>query len=173
MNIFPYKGKYPKISDSAFIAPNAVIIGDVEIGDYSSIWFSCVIRGDVHYIKIGNWTNIQDLTMIHAEKDKYPTIIGNYVSIGHRAIIHGCRINDYVLIGMGAIILNNAFIDSWTIVAAGSVVRENFKGEKGVLIAGVPAVVKRKLTDEEMKLIEDIPQRYVRYSRDYINEGIR
>jgi gamma-carbonic anhydrase len=106
-------------------------------------------------------------------KDKYPTIIGNYVSIGHRAIIHGCRINDYVLIGMGAIILNNAFIDSWTIVAAGSVVREDFKGEKGVLIAGVPAVVKRKLTDEEIKLIEDIPQRYVRYSRDYINEGIR
>ncbi len=173
MIILPYKGKYPRISQSAFLAPNATIIGDVEIGDYSSVWFSCVIRGDVHYIKIGNYTNIQDLTMIHAEKDKYPTIIGNYVSIGHRAIIHGCVINDYVLIGMGSIILNNALIDSYTIVAAGSVVRENFRGEKYVLLAGVPATIKRKLTDEEIKLIEDIPQRYVRYSRDYVNEGIR
>lgn len=173
MIIYPYKNKSPKISSTAYIAPNAVIIGDVEIGDYSSVWFSCVIRGDVHYIKIGNYTNIQDLTMIHAEKDKYPTIIGNYVSIGHRAIIHGCVINDYVLVGMGAIILNNAFIDSYTIVGAGSVVREDFKGEKYVLLAGVPAVIKRKLTDEEIKLIEDIPQRYVRYSREYIDEGIK
>ncbi|MEO0202272.1 MAG: gamma carbonic anhydrase family protein [candidate division WOR-3 bacterium] len=173
MNILSYKGKYPKISSNVFIAPNAIIIGDVEIGEYSSVWFSCVIRGDVHYIKIGSYTNIQDLTMIHAEKDKYPTIIGNYVSVGHRAIIHGCIINDYVLIGMGAIILNNAFIDSYTIVAAGSVVREDFRGESGVLIAGVPAVIKRKLTEEEIQLIKDIPQRYVRYSKDYINEGIK
>ena len=133
------KGKSPQISDDCFIAENATIVGEVTIGEQCSVWFNAVIRGDVHYIKIGNKVNIQDGAVIHATYQKSPTTIGNNVSIGHNAIVHGCTIQDNVLIGMGSIIMDDCVIESNSIIAAGAVVTKNTRVESGSIYAGVPA----------------------------------
>ena len=161
--IYPYQGMTPKIDESVFLAPGVKIIGDVEIGKDSSVWYNSVIRGDVHYIKIGEMTNIQDLSMLHVTNGKYPLNIGNGVTIGHSVKLHGCTIEDYSLIGIGAIILDGAVIEQNSIVAAGAVVRPNTVVKSGKLYAGVPAKEIRDLTESELLEFENSAKRYRKY----------
>ena len=133
-------GKAPLIPEDCYVAENATIIGDVIFGHSCSVWFNAVIRGDVHFIKIGNKVNIQDGAIIHCTYQKHPTIIGNNVSIGHNAIVHGCTIHDNVLIGMGAIVMDNCIVESNAIIAAGAVVTQNTVVPSGTIYAGVPAL---------------------------------
>lgn len=162
--ILPVKGTYPKIGDNCFIAPNATIVGEVNLGDNCSVWFNAVIRGDVNSISIGNDTNIQDGAVIHATYLKAATVIGNRVSVGHNAIVHGCTLKDYILVGMGAIIMDNAIVEEYTIIAAGSVVLENTRCESGYLYAGTPARKIKLITDEQRMLLNRLPDNYIMYA---------
>ena len=163
--ILPLFDKHPQFGKNCFVAPNATIIGDVIMGDDCSIWFNAVVRGDVHYIRIGNKVNIQDGAVIHCTYRYAPTNIGNNVSIGHNALVHGCTVEDNVLIGMGAIVMDNAVIHSNTIIAAGAVVLENTVCEPGSIYAGVPA---KKVKDIPQDMISGeihrIANNYVRYA---------
>ena len=163
-----YKGKWPKIGERVYIAEGAQIVGDVEIGDHSSVWFNSVIRGDVHYIRIGKHTNIQDLSILHVMKDQYPLILHDYVTVGHGVMLHGCEIASHCLIGMRATILNNAKIGAHSIVAAGAVVTEGAEMPERSLIMGMPAKVKRPLTDEEVAHIDEYARRYYQYKETYL-----
>jgi len=165
VKIFPYKGVYPQIGENVFLASGVKIIGDVEIGNSSTVWYNSVIRGDVHYIKIGERTNIQDCSMLHVTNGKFPLNIGNKVTIGHSVSLHGCTLHDLCLIGIGAIILDGAVIESNSMVAAGSLVKQNYVVPSGKLVAGVPAKMIRDLTPEEIKDIEAGAHRYVEYAR--------
>lgn len=147
--IKPINGKSPQISKDCYIAENATIVGDVLLGKQCSIWFNAVIRGDVHYIKIGDKVNIQDGAIIHATYQKSPTNIGNNVSIGHNAIVHGCTIHDHVLVGMGSIIMDDCLVESNSIIAAGAVVTKNTRIEAGSIYAGIPA---KKVKDIDKNL---------------------
>jgi len=158
------------VHQSAFIDESAQVIGDVEIGENSSVWMMAVIRGDVHRIRIGQRTNVQDGTIVHVMKDTHPTLIGDDVTIGHAAVIHGCTIEDRCLIGMGAIILNGALIGSGSIVAAGSVVTERMQVPPGSLVMGTPAKVKRALVKREADDIQMFADRYVAYRLDYMGQ---
>lgn len=162
--ILSVNGKYPNWGRDCFIADNATLVGDVTMGDKCSVWFTAVIRGDVNYIKIGHHTNIQDGAIIHATYKKAATNIGNYVSIGHRALVHGCTLNDYVLVGMGAIIMDNAVVEEFVIIAAGAVVLENTICESGFLYAGMPAKKIKPLTEEQRVLLRNLPGNYVMYA---------
>lgn len=144
MIIKEVRGKYPQIPEDCFVAENATIVGDVSFGKECSVWFNAVVRGDVNYIKVGDKVNIQDGAVIHCTYEKHPTEIGNNVSIGHNAIVHGCKVQNNVLIGMGAIVMDNCIIESNSIVAAGSVVTQNTVVESGTIYAGIPA---RKVKD--------------------------
>lgn len=163
--LLPVKGVYPTIGQNCYIAPNATIVGDVTMGEHCSIWFNAVVRGDVNSIRIGNKVNIQDGAVIHCTYQKTKTVIGDNVSIGHNAIVHGCRVHDNVLIGMGAIIMDNAEIGSHAIIAAGAVVLEGVKVEAGSIYAGVPA---KKIKDVPADLISGeinrIANNYLMYS---------
>ncbi|HRN79268.1 MAG TPA: gamma carbonic anhydrase family protein [Ferruginibacter sp.] len=163
--IYPVHQVWPKVGQNCFIAPNATIVGDVEMGDDCSIWFNAVIRGDVNSIRMGNKVNVQDGAVIHCTYEKTKAIIGNNVSIGHNAIVHGCVIEDNVLVGMGAIVMDNARVGSHTIIAAGAVVLENTVIEPGSVYAGVPAK-KVKSIDEALihGEIDRIANNYVMYS---------
>lgn len=166
--IVPLNGKTPNIGNNCFLAENSAIIGDVEIGDDCSVWFSAVIRGDVHYIKIGNNVNIQDGAIIHATYKKSPTNIGNNVSIAHGAIVHGCTIHDYVLIGMNAVVLDDAVIESNSIVAAGAVVTKGTVVESGSVYAGSPAKKIKDISPELLKgEVERIVNNYGMYASWY------
>ena len=167
MGIIAYRGITPKVHSSVFIADGAHIIGDVEIGKDSSVWFNTVIRGDVHYIRIGERSNIQDNSVIHVTGKKFPTNIGSNVTIGHNAVIHACTINDYCLIGMGAVILDGATVGSYALVAAGAVVPMGMNIPEGMLAAGVPAKLIRTLTDEERQSLVQSAQNYVDYVASY------
>ena len=162
------QGKKPSFGENVFIAETSVIIGDVSVGDDCSIWYNAVLRGDVHYIKIGNQVNIQDNVMVHCTYKKSPTTIGNNVSVGHNAIIHGCTIKDNVLIGMGAIVLDNCVIESNSIVAAGAVVTKGTVIGSGEVWAGIPA---KKIKDISTELCENeinrIAEGYVKYASWY------
>src|ERR1700704_4078265 len=149
--ILPVEDKYPQFGNNVFIAPNATIVGDVVMGDDCSIWFNTVVRGDVNFIRIGNKVNIQDGACIHCTYQQYGTTIGNNVSIGHNAIVHGCTLHDNVLIGMGAIVMDNAIVEENSLIAAGAVVLENTRVEAGSIYAGVPAVKIKSLTPEHFK----------------------
>ena len=163
--IKPVKGKHPKISEDCFIAENATIVGEVSIGTQCSVWFNAVVRGDVHYIKIGNKVNIQDGAVIHATYKKSPTTIGNNVSIGHNAIVHGCTIHDNVLIGMGSIVMDDCVIESNSIIAAGAIVTKNTRVESGSIYAGVPAKKIKNISQEMISgEIDRIANNYVEYS---------
>jgi len=158
-------GKFPQIPNDCFVADNATIVGEVEMGEECSVWFNAVIRGDVHYIKIGNRVNIQDGAVIHCTYQKHPTVIGNNVSVGHNAIVHGCTIEDNVLIGMGAIVMDNCVVKSNVIVAAGAVVTQNSVLESYAIYAGVPAKKVKDLNASDFAgEIERISQNYVLYS---------
>lgn len=165
MTILPVKGVMPTIPETCFIAPNATIVGDVEMGEECSIWFNAVVRGDVNSIRIGNKVNIQDGACIHCTYEKTKTFIGNNVSIGHNALVHGCTVEDNVLIGMGSIVMDNCHIGTNTIIAAGAVVLENTKCESGSIYAGVPA---KKVKDISQELIhgeiDRIANNYLMYS---------
>lgn len=163
--ILPVNNISPQMGNDCFIAPNATIVGDVVMGDQCSIWFNAVIRGDVNSIRIGDKVNIQDGAVIHCTFERSKTIIGNNVSIGHNAIVHGCVIDNNVLIGMGAIVMDNAHVGSDSIVAAGAVVLENTIIEPGSIYAGIPA---KKVKDISQELIHGqinrIAENYVKYS---------
>ncbi len=161
----PVNGKSPKFGNDCYLAENATVVGDVEMGDNCSVWFNTVVRGDVNSIRIGNKVNIQDGACIHCTYQKAGTSIGNNVSIGHNAIVHGCTIHDNVLVGMGAIVMDNAVIGSNTIIAAGSVVLENTIVEPGSVYAGVPAKKVKEINQELIKgEIDRISNNYVMYS---------
>ncbi|MEN9685180.1 MAG: hypothetical protein RLZZ28_966 [Bacteroidota bacterium] len=163
--ILSVEGKSPKFGKNCFVAPNATIVGDVTMGDECSTWFNTVIRGDVHFIKLGNKVNIQDGAVIHCTYQKHPTTIGNNVSIGHNAMIHGCTIEDDVLIGMGAIIMDGCIIQSNTIIAAGAVVLEGSFVESGTIYAGVPAKKVKDISKDSIHgEIDRIANNYVKYS---------
>lgn len=163
--ILPVKGVSPRFGDNCYLAENATVVGDVEMGNDCSVWFTAVVRGDVHYIKMGNKVNVQDGAVIHCTYQKHPTNIGNNVSIGHRALVHGCTIHDNVLIGMGAIVMDNAVVESNVLIAAGAVVLENAHLESGFIYAGVPAKKVKPLSIEQFKnMIERIADNYVMYS---------
>lgn len=170
--ILPVKGVSPGFGKNVYIAPNATIVGDVIMGDDCSIWFNAVVRGDVNSIRIGDKVNIQDGSLIHCTYLKASTIIGNRVSIGHHAIVHGCIIHDDVLIGMGSIIMDGAEIGSNSIIAAGAVVLENTKVEQGAIYAGVPA---RKIKDIPQELIhgeiDRIANNYIQYADWFRDNG--
>ena len=163
--IKPIKGISPKFGNNCYLAENSTIVGDVVMGDDCSVWFNAVVRGDVHYIRMGNKVNVQDGAIIHCTYQKHPTNIGSNVSIGHNAIVHGCTVQDNVLIGMGAIVMDNCVIGSNSIIAAGAVVLENTKVEPGSIYAGVPA---KKVKDINPELINGeinrIANNYVMYS---------
>ena len=172
--ILPVKGILPKNGTNCFIAPNATIVGDVVMGDDCSVWFNAVLRGDVNSIRIGNRVNVQDGAVIHCTFEKAATIIGNNVSIGHNAIVHGCVIDDNVLVGMGAIVMDNARVGSNSIIAAGAVVLENTQIEPGSIYAGVPAKKVKDISQEMIKgEINRIADNYLMYSSWYTsaNEG--
>lgn len=163
--IIEVRGYTPEIPDSCFIAPNATVIGEVSMGESCSVWFNAVVRGDVHYIKIGNKVNIQDGAIIHCTYQKHPTVIGNNVSIGHSAIVHGCTIHDNVLIGMGAIVMDNCVVHSNSIIAAGAVVTQNTVVESGCIYAGIPAKKVKNIDESDFAgEIDRISTNYVMYA---------
>ena len=163
--IKPVQGKSPQIPEDCYVAENATIVGEVSIGSQCSIWFNAVIRGDVHYIKMGDKVNVQDGAVIHATYQKSPTNIGNNVSIGHNAIVHGCTIEDNVLVGMGSIIMDDCVVESNSIIAAGAVVTKNTRVEAGSIYAGVPAKKVKDISEELISgEIDRIANNYVKYS---------
>ncbi len=163
----PYRERLPAVHLSAYVDDSAQVVGNVEIGEDSSIWMNVVIRGDVNAIRIGRRSNIQDGTVVHVMHDTHPTNIGDEVTIGHGAIVHGCTIHDRVLIGMGAIVLNGAIIGADTIIAAGSLIVEGAIIPPRSLVMGSPGRVRRALTDDEVASIREYADNYVRYKKDY------
>jgi len=167
--IYKFKNKIPKISDSVFIAQSSEIIGDVTIGDNSSVWFGSVLRGDIDYIKIGNNTSIQDNVVIHVTGNKYPTVVKNNVVVAHGAILHGCTVEDGVMIGMGAIVLDNTVIGKNSIVAAGALVKSGEIIPEGVIVAGVPAKVVKKISEKNIENHKRILKNYEKVTKEYLN----
>ena len=165
MSILSVNGKTPSIPEDCYVAENATIVGDVTFGDLCSVWFNAIIRGDVHFITIGNKVNIQDGAIIHCTYQKHPTIIGNNVSIGHNALVHGCTIEDNVLVGMGAIVMDNCYVESNCIIAAGAVLLEGTRVESWSVFAGVPAKKIKQLSPELFKEeVMRIADNYVFYA---------
>ncbi|OFV93668.1 MAG: gamma carbonic anhydrase family protein [Acidobacteria bacterium RIFCSPLOWO2_12_FULL_65_11] len=164
----PYRGVLPRVHPTAYIDQSAQVIGDVEIGEESSIWMGAVVRGDVHRIRIGRRSNIQDGTIVHVMRDTHPTTVGDNVTIGHAVVIHGCTIEDQCLIGIGAIVLNGARIGSGSIVAAGTLIVEDMQVPPRSLVMGSPGKIKRQLTDEQVARIQNYADRYVTYRLDYM-----
>jgi carbonic anhydrase/acetyltransferase-like protein (isoleucine patch superfamily) len=164
----PYRGVLPRVHASVFIDQSAQVIGDVEIGEESSVWMCAVLRGDVQSICIGRRTNIQDGAIVHVMAGAHPTRIGNSVTVGHAAVVHGCTIEDECLIGMGAILLNGAHVGSGSIVAAGSLLVEGMKVPPKSLVMGSPAKVRRLLTQAEVADVLAYAERYVEYRRDFM-----
>jgi len=164
------RGISPVIGENCYIAPNATVVGEVIMGNYCSVWFNAVVRGDVHYIHIGDYTNIQDGAIIHCSYQVAPTKIGNYVSVGHGAMIHGCTLEDNCLIGMGAIVMDNAVVQNHAIVAAGAIVLENTVVESGYLYAGIPAKKIKPLDDKLKAMLNRIPNNYPKYASWFMEE---
>ncbi len=170
MIIESYMGKYPKIDETVYLCENIVIVGDVEIGKGSSIWFGSVVRGDVNYIRIGANTNVQDNSVLHVQHDTGPLIIGNGVTIGHSVNLHGCEIGDNCLIGIGAIVLTGARVGKNCIIAAGALVKENEAIPDCSLVAGIPGVIKKNLNAKEIESIRESANNYVKYVKRYRGE---
>ena len=165
----PYNGVEPRIAATAYIADNARVIGDVWIGEHSSIWFNCVLRGDCYYIRIGDETNIQDGTIIHVTSGEHAAIIGNRVTVGHAVVLHGCTVKDRSLIGIGSIVLDQAVIGEDSLVAAGSLVTPGTVIPPRSLVMGSPAKVRRELTDAEVQRIDENWKHYVEYKDTYLS----
>ena len=165
----PFRSVLPSVHPTAYVDQTAQVIGDVEIGEESSIWMNVVIRGDVNTIRIGSRTNIQDGAIVHVMRDTHPTRIGSDVTVGHAAVLHGCTVHDRVLIGMGSMLLNGAEIGEDSIVAAGTLVPEGKKFPPRSLLMGRPAQLKRPLSDADVASIQDYANRYVGYRKDYMS----
>jgi len=161
----------PAVGDGVFVAESADVIGEVELKDNSSVWFNVVLRGDVEKITIGKCSNVQDGTVIHTTLDKYPTVVGDYVTIGHNAMLHGCTIEENVLVGIGAVILDNSVVGKNTIVAAGALIPPGKKYPPNSLLMGSPAKVAKTLSEEDVQSIRDYADRYLKYKQIYIEEG--
>jgi len=168
-----FQGITPTIPKSCFIETTAVVIGDVVMGEECSVWFNAVIRGDVHYIRVGNRTNIQDLCTLHVTHDTHPLVIGNDVTVGHSVVLHGCTIKDRVLVGMGAIIMDGAVIGEDSVVGAGALVVEGTVVPPKSVILGSPARVRRTVTDKELAWVRESSENYVKYARQYLNDSGR
>ncbi len=166
-----FQGIRTTIPKSCFIEETAVVIGYVVMGEDCGVWFNAVIRGDVHYIRIGNRTNVQDLCMLHVTHDTHPLVIGNDVTIGHHVVLHGCTIHDRVLVGMGAIIMDGAVIGEDSVVGAGALVVEGTVVPPKTLILGSPAKVKRPVTEKELAWIRESAENYVRYAHQYLSDS--
>ncbi len=162
--ILPVKDKSPIIGTGCFIADNATIVGDVTIGNQCSVWFNAVVRGDVNSIVIGDQTNIQDGVVIHCTYQKAATVIGHHVSVGHNAIVHGCILNSYILVGMGAIVMDHAIVEDYCIIAAGAVVLENTVCESGFIYAGTPAKKVKAVSAVQMQMLKQLPLNYNLYA---------
>ncbi len=162
-----FGGKFPDVAASALVLDSAVVIGDVAVGEESSIWFHTVVRGDIHSITIGRRTNIQDLSVLHVRRDEGPVVVGDGVTVGHRAVLHACRVADSVLVGIGAIILDGVEIGSRCVVAAGALVPPGRIIPPGSFVLGSPARVVRRVTEGEIDWIRDSADRYVQYARQY------
>ena len=165
-----FENKQPRLGKNVYISETAMVIGDVTLGDEVNIWFGAVLRGDMHYIKIGNRTNIQDNSVVHVTTGVSPTNIGNGVTVGHGAIIHGCTIEDDCLIGMGAILMDDAVIGAGSLIGAGALVPPNMKIPKNSLVVGSPGKVIREITEVERKMILERPQEYIDLASIYLNE---
>lgn len=163
--ILPVRGIHPKFGQECFLAENATVVGEVVMGDYCSVWFNAVVRGDVHSITIGDYTNIQDGAVIHCTYQKAKTVIGNSVSIAHNAVVHGCTIEDDVLIGMGAIVMDDAIVKSGSIIAAGAVVLARTIVESGYIYAGTPARKTKPVGEEMQEVFERTARNYVMYAK--------
>ncbi len=170
--LHPFRGKLPKLHDSVFQAPGCQIVGDVEMGADCSVWFNVVVRGDVHWIRIGAGTNIQDNSVLHVSFNKAPLTIGKNVTVGHLVTLHGCTIGDTVLVGMRSVIMDHAEIGTESMVAAGSLVTEGFKAPPRSLILGSPAKVVRALREDEIKFLHQSAENYKQYVRWYREEAI-
>jgi len=166
-----YRGRWPQIAASAYIDPAAVVIGDVTIGEHASVWPGAVVRGDVHWIRIGARSNIQDGSVLHVMKDQYPLILEENVTVGHGVILHGCTIESRVLVGMGSILLNNVRVGAGSIIAAGTLLAEGTKVAPGSLFMGHPGKLRRTLTPEELEGIDAYAARYVEYAQTYRDEA--
>ncbi len=166
-----YRGVEPKIAASAYIHPSAQVIGDVFIGERSSVWCQTTVRGDVHYIRIGEETNVQDNCCLHVMTGQYPVILGNRVTVGHSVTLHGCVVEDHCLIGIGAIVLNGAVVGSGSIVAAGALVTEGTRIPPGSVVMGFPAKVRRAATDQDSAMIRSHAANYVDYRQTYLEES--
>jgi carbonic anhydrase/acetyltransferase-like protein (isoleucine patch superfamily) len=165
--ILEYKGVTPQLDASVFVAPSACVIGDVHVGEKSSLWFNVVVRGDVNFIRIGSRTNIQDGSIIHVTRDTHPTVIGDDVSVGHSVTLHGCTVHDGCLVGIGAIVLDGAVIGASSLIAAGSLVAPGTQIPPRSLVMGSPGRVKRMLTEDECRNMQSIAERYLQYQEDY------
>ena len=165
-----YQGKLPQIPASCYIDPSAQILGDVILGERSSVWMNAVIRGDVNSIRVGSYSNVQDCAVLHGQRNLYPVILGDWVTIGHNATVHGCIVEDTVVIGMGSRVLNNSRIGEGSIIAAGSVVPEHTVVPPRTLWAGVPAKLRRELTEKDRALILEYAKNYLDYVEIYLKE---
>jgi len=165
-----YKAILPRLHETVYVEESASIVGDVEMGEGSSVWFNAVVRGDVHFIRIGKRTNIQDNSVLHVTRDTHPLILGDDITVGHSVTLHGCTIKDRCLIGMGAVVLDDATIGEDSIVAAGALVTEGTVIAPGSLVMGMPAKVVRELSPEERERILRSAKNYVGYARSYVEE---
>lgn len=172
VKLLPYESTFPKLDETVFLASGSKVIGDVEIGKDSSIWYNTVVRGDVNYIRIGERTNVQDCSMLHVTNKRFPLVIGSDVTIGHSVTLHGCILKDFCLIGMNAVVLDGAVIEEKSMVAAGAVIRPGFIVPTGKLAAGVPAKIVRDLTEDEMQEFERSSKRYVKYTETTVDSLI-
>jgi len=166
-----YGGRAPRLHPTAFVAETGVVVGDVELGDGASIWFGTVVRGDVNHVRIGARTNLQDLTVVHVTGGKHPTIVGDDVTVGHRAVLHGCTVHDRCLIGIGAVVLDGAVVGPDAMVGAGALVPPGMVVPPGTLVLGSPAKVKRALTPEELAFFRSSAERYAGYAAEYRKGG--
>ncbi len=166
-----YQGRLPQIPATCYVDPSAQLLGDVLLGERSSVWMNAVLRGDVNSIRLGSCSNVQDCAVLHGQRHLYPVIVGDWVTIGHNATVHGCIVEDMVLIGMGARVLNDSRIGEGSIIAAGSVVPEHTVVPPRTLWAGVPAKLRRELGDKERDLIREYAQNYLDYVDIYLKEA--
>ena len=167
----PFRGTFPVVPASAYVDPSAQVTGDVVLGEQASVWMNAVVRGDVHHIRIGAGSNVQDCAVLHGMKDLHPVVIGERCTIGHNATVHGCTLEDDVLIGMGAIVLNGAHIGTGSIIAAGAVIPEGMQIPPHSLVAGVPGKIRRQLGPADLELIRMYAENYLGYTRTYLAEA--
>jgi len=169
--ILPYRGIMPRLAEGVFVAPSANVVGDVEIGADTNLWFGVIVRGDVNIVRIGARTNLQDGTVVHVDAKKYGTFIGDDVTIGHAAVVHACTLEDRCFIGMQATIMDGAVVESGAMVAAGALITPGKRVKSGELWAGVPAKAVRAVNAQELELIDVVPGHYVDLAREYMEAG--